>query len=146
MRLGAVDDDLYVGADYRRLNQVFLNLLHNAVKFSPPGGFVAVQVEPGADRIGVSITNQCRNEELGFDDEDIFARFRTGRGDSRAAGGGFGLGLAIARGLVRAHGGDIVVRGFAGTICFRVELPRLPAGEPLGHGCAGGKSGKAGGC
>ena len=94
-------------ADPDRIEQVLLNLLDNAIKYSPPGGSVTVGVagDPGED-----VQVWVRDEGIGIPEEDL-ARvgerfYRADRARSRAEGGS-GLGLAIARALVEGHGGRL---------------------------------------
>ncbi|HEX8291180.1 MAG TPA: ATP-binding protein, partial [Pyrinomonadaceae bacterium] len=112
-----------VRADARRLEQMLLNLVENAIKFSRRGGAVRVRHEQGArDLISVEDTGEgIPAEHL----PRIFERFyRVDRARSRELGG-TGLGLAIVKHLARAHGGEIVVRSTPneGTT-FTIELPR----------------------
>jgi signal transduction histidine kinase len=96
-----------VAADSDRIEQVLLDLLDNALKYSPPGGTVTVGVERGQqDEVRVRV----QDEGIGISAEDL-ARigerfYRADRARSRAEGGS-GLGLAIAQALVRAHGGRL---------------------------------------
>ena len=103
-----------VSADRDRMEQVLVNLLDNAIKFSRPGGTVTVCV---AEAPGPSIRVQVQDEGVGIPEEalpHIGERFyRADRARSRAAGGS-GLGLAIARGLVEAHGGSLAVESEEG--------------------------------
>jgi len=91
-------------ADPVRLEQVLVNLLHNAIKFTPPGGQVCVfgRQDNDAIRIGVQDTGVGISVEIL---PRIFERFY--KADPSRAGGGTGLGLSIARHLVEAHGGRI---------------------------------------
>jgi two-component system phosphate regulon sensor histidine kinase PhoR len=118
VELGAV-----VRADARRLEQMLINLVENAIKFSRRGGEVRVRHERGArDLISVE------DEGEGIPAEHlprIFERFyRVDRARSRELGG-TGLGLAIVKHLARAHGGEVSVRSTPneGTT-FTIELPR----------------------
>jgi two-component system phosphate regulon sensor histidine kinase PhoR len=93
-----------VRADIRRLEQVLVNLIHNSVKFTSPGGTVTLfaAVELGFVRFAV------RDTGVGIPADDllrIFERFY--RVDRSRSGGGTGLGLSIARHIVEAHGGKI---------------------------------------
>ncbi len=91
-------------ADGSRVQQVLVNLLHNAIKFTPTGG----QVTVSATRQDGAVLFAVRDTGIGIDTEDlprIFERFY--KVDRSRATSGTGLGLAIARHLVEAHGGRI---------------------------------------
>jgi signal transduction histidine kinase len=110
---------LVVG-DIDHLEQVFSNLLDNAVKHTPPGGQVSIVVRgPCNDFVEVVVADTgpgISPEEL----PRVFERFHRADPDRS----GTGLGLAIARGIVRAHGGDIEVRSAPGAGAeFIVRLP-----------------------
>ncbi|HEX8188072.1 MAG TPA: ATP-binding protein [Pyrinomonadaceae bacterium] len=134
--LNEVAPDATVRADARRLEQMLLNLVENAIKFSRRGGEVRVRHERGGrDFVSVEDTGEgIAAEHL----PRIFERFyRVDRARSRELGG-TGLGLAIVKHLARAHGGEVGVRSTpnVGTT-FTVELPRdAPAdgGGPDGGG------------
>jgi signal transduction histidine kinase len=96
-----------VRADERALNQVLLNLLSNALKFTLPGGTVTAFARPTADGrvvFGVSDTGVGIALE---DQAKVFEKFGQGRHAHVPKEGGTGLGLSIARGLIHAHGGEI---------------------------------------
>jgi len=107
-----------VAADGGRLRQVFINLLDNALKYTPEGGTVAVRVE----QQGQEATVVVEDTGIGIPPEHlpcIFDRFyRVDRARSRAEGG-TGLGLSIARSIVVAHGGTIELASTSGrgTTC-----------------------------
>lgn len=109
----ACDDDLpNVRADQSRLEQVLVNLIHNAVKFTHPGGEVTLLAESvtGAVRFGV------RDTGIGIPLDDVprvFERFY--RVDRSRTGSGTGLGLSIARHIVEAHMGKIWVESVEGS-------------------------------
>lgn len=108
-----------ISLDYRRMNQVFINLLHNAVKFSPVGGIVTLEMKVGADEVAISVLNQ--GEQIPASElKSIFFRYKTRQETGMR---GVGLGLAIARGLVQAHGGRLEVSSVAAEIRFTVILP-----------------------
>lgn len=123
----------HVSADAARLGQVLINLLSNATKYTPRGGTVAVHVvvEDGSVVTTVSDTGQGM-EPAALD--RIFNLFsQEGEGVSR---GGLGIGLALARAVVEAHGGAIQAdsQGPGKGSTFTVILPQVAAcGEPAGH-------------
>jgi two-component system OmpR family sensor kinase/two-component system sensor histidine kinase BaeS len=120
----APDGGLTVTGDVGRLDQVLGNLLSNAIRHTPSGGEIALRAAPIQDgvRIAVSDTGEgIPAEDLPY----IFDRFwRGNRARTRGSGAGSGLGLAIARQLVRAHGGRIEVESAVGEgTTFTIELP-----------------------
>lgn len=120
----------YVRGEAVRLAQVFANLLHNAVKFSPADSTVRVLVR----REGGGILASVADEGVGIAAADlprIFERFyKADR--SRTKSGGTGLGLAIARHIVNGHGGALTVESREGHgATFTMALP-LPEGAPAG--------------
>ncbi|MDQ3568974.1 MAG: HAMP domain-containing histidine kinase [Actinomycetota bacterium] len=130
--IGEVSDGVDpVLASPPRLQRVLDNLLGNALRHTPPGGEIHLRVEPGdgVARVEVSDTGEgIAREDLPY----VFDRsFRGER--SRASGGddsGAGLGLAIARGLIEAHGGEIGVESHSGHGSrFRFTLLRAPTGS-----------------
>jgi signal transduction histidine kinase len=109
-----------VRGDPARVLQVFSNLVANAVKFTPEGGAITLSAARADDRVQCAIADTGSGippEEL----PRIFAKFwQAQRGDRR----GVGLGLAIARGIVEAHGGSIAVRSEVGRgSVFSFSLP-----------------------
>jgi PAS domain S-box-containing protein len=97
-----------VSADEARLQQVFLNLLHNAIKFTPDGGCIEVRAgNPEPSVVAVEIIDSG----VGFDTATrarIFAPFEQADSARGAGYAGLGLGLAIANGLVARHGGELL--------------------------------------
>jgi signal transduction histidine kinase len=117
-------EPLSANADREKLRQVFQILLDNALKYSRDGGVVTVGVERKDDTVEVSVADQG----IGIpqaEQEQIFRKFYRGAdADQRGGGGGTGLGLFIARGLVTAMGGRIWVDSREGEgSTFAVELP-----------------------
>jgi len=110
--------------DSEKLRQVLLNLVDNAVRFSPGGGTVTI----GALRRGETIILSVADQGVGIPDneqERIFSKFYR-VGDAQT--GGTGVGLFIAQGLVSALGGRITVRSSEGQgSSFVVELPARDA-------------------
>ena len=125
-----VVEDARVLGDRTRLRQLFLNLVTNAIKYTPRGGRLEVSL---SRREGVA-TVTVRDSGVGIAAADLpylFERFdRADRARSRMAErGGFGLGLAISQWIVQAHGGTITVHSRLGRgSTFTVALPL--AGEP----------------
>ncbi|GEM_PF-256531 len=116
-------NDIILPLDYRRMNQVFLNLLHNAVKFSPKGGEVTVRMDVDDGHARVAVTDRGRGIAPGKI-SSIFVRYRR-QDRGKQEGEGSGLGLAIAQGLVHAHGGKIEVDSVPNVrTTFTVVLPR----------------------
>ena len=128
----AIPTDLpLVRADPARLGQVVVNLVHNAVKFSPDGGVVAVRVEGAGSGVRIAVEDHGVGIPKAAQDR-IFERFyKVDRVRRRAdVGGGTGLGLAIARHVIQQHGGRLWLvseEGHGST--FFVELPvAVPVG------------------
>jgi PAS domain S-box-containing protein len=120
------DEPLAASADREKLGQILTNLLDNAVKFSPNGGTVTVEVHRRAGRVEVRVVDE--GQGIPEDErERIFSKFH--RTDSSPRGqSGAGLGLFIARGLVRAMGGRIWVDSAeGGGSSFAFELPLAEA-------------------
>jgi signal transduction histidine kinase len=112
-------------ADPRRFLQLLSNLVGNAVKFTPSGGVVriATQPAPGEIRFSVSDSGAGISEH---DLERIFERFWQGERESHQ---GAGLGLAICRGIVEAHGGGISVESRVGAgTTFHFTIPTIAEG------------------
>ena len=128
-----VADDYYVTADRRRLEQIVINLVDNAIKFNHPGGSVAVCAETAED--GQHQIIRVRDTGAGIPTEHlprVFERFyRVDRARSREAGG-TGLGLAIVKHLARAHGGEAYVTSEVGVGSeFSIKLPAALQSEPM---------------
>lgn len=113
-------------ADAQRIQQVIANLVHNAIKFTPAGGSVAVHA--GADGRWVRI--EVEDTGIGIPAADlprIFERFY--KADRSRAQGGTGLGLAIAKHIVQAHGGEIwaqSVEGDGSVFTFTLPVAETP--------------------
>lgn len=108
-------------ADERRLEQVLVNLLHNAVKFTPSGGQISVAAS--ADKENVTVT--VSDTGIGIPEEElprVFERFY--KADKSRSSRGTGLGLAIARHIIQAHGGRLWVESVQGAgSVFSFSLP-----------------------
>jgi len=128
LRVECSDELPNIRADRARLEQVLVNLIHNAVKFTRPGGEVTLLAEAvnSAIRFGVKDTG------IGIPLDDvsrIFERFY--RVDRSRSGSGTGLGLSIARHIVEAHGGKIWVDSIEGQgSIFFFTIPQSAADSP----------------
>lgn len=122
--------EIVAAADPDRLQQILLNLITNAVKFTPPGGEVAVWCD--GDETSARI--HVRDTGIGIPPDQqqrIFAPFVQLDPAVTAPSRGVGLGLAISRDLARAMGGDVSVKSAPGEgSCFTIELAARPALEP----------------
>ncbi len=121
--------------DPERLQQVVWNLANNAIKFTPKGGRVDVCLE----RVGTSIELAVLDSGQGISPEflpHVFERFRQAEGSPSRRHGGLGLGLALVRHLVEAHGGTVHAEsaGVGRGARFTVSLPVQAVYEPAPRG------------
>jgi signal transduction histidine kinase len=112
--------------DPNRLRQVILNLLNNALKFTPAGGSITLSVQRVASHVEVSVSDTgcgITSEFLPY----LFDRFRQQDGSDTRRHGGLGLGLTIVKSLVELHGGSIAAAsdGAGRGARFTVRLPLL---------------------
>ncbi len=136
-RVGLVENhaftQLEVVGDITRLRQVLINLMTNAIKFSPPDSSVEVKVERFADgRVAVAVIDTGIGIEAAKL-ERIFEPFAQVDGGLSRSFGGLGLGLAVARRMARLHGGDVVITSRPGVgTTARLVLPanRVLAATP----------------
>lgn len=114
-------------ADPERLEQVFINLLNNAARYTPEDGRITVQAatEDGTALVAVSDSGKGISPELL---PRIFDMFLQEDPSSRPSRGGLGMGLAIVRQLVVLHGGSVeaLSEGPGRGAEFRVRLPLIP--------------------
>lgn len=122
-------------ADRQRLVQVLLNLVRNAITYTPAGGIVSLMAQP-ADQAQLMLAVADTGSGIAPADLDrIFERFYRADASRARASGGFGLGLAIVRELVEAMGGTITVESTLGEgSCFTVRLPIAGAASSAGKG------------
>jgi signal transduction histidine kinase len=127
------DRPIRIRHDPPRVGQVVANLVGNAIKFTPRGGTVRVEVASTDDGARIDVTDTG----VGIEPTElphIFERFYRGSRSNEARGSGSGLGLAIVRSIVDMHGGTVEVASGAGAGSrFTVRLPRDPreiAGTP----------------
>ncbi|HEY9855876.1 MAG TPA: HAMP domain-containing sensor histidine kinase [Stenomitos sp.] len=122
-------DDIQLVGDRRRIQQVLVNLVQNASKFSPDGTTIEVHVAVGAD----GITTQVMDQGIGIPPEQlsrIFEAFYQVDSHSTRVHGGIGMGLAIVRSMIEAHRGRIEVRSQEQEgSTFQFWLPFLPFEE-----------------
>jgi two-component system OmpR family sensor kinase len=126
MRLGDIDQAVVKG-DRDRLKQVFLNLVGNAIQYTPQGGEVLLSLA----KVGEQVRIIVRDTGPGIPAEDlpfIFERFyRAEKSRTRGTSSGFGLGLSIAQWIIENHGGTVEVESKEGQgTTFAVWLPLLP--------------------
>ncbi|MFB5763912.1 HAMP domain-containing sensor histidine kinase [Paenibacillus medicaginis] len=116
-------DEVICTLDEDRMSQVWINLIHNSVKFTPEGGRIRVELRQHGETIEVQIADTG----IGVSEEEqkrIFERFHKADKSRDRSNQGSGLGLSITKKIVDLHGGDIHVRSTPGTgTTFTVTLP-----------------------
>ena len=126
----APEDLLLVKGDSKLIIQVIMNLVDNAVKYTPPGSHICIRTQAAGDRVELSVAD----DGPGIPDEQkpkIFDMFYTGSnrlGDSRRS---LGLGLGLCRSIAAAHGGTLTVAD--NTPHGAVFSFTLPRGEVTMH-------------
>ena len=119
-------EDLWVEVDPTRLEQVVVNLISNAAKYTEPGG----RIEVAAERRGDEVVLRVRDNGIGIAPEmlpRVFDLFAQAEPSLDRAQGGLGIGLTVVRRLVELHGGRVEVESEQGQGAeFRVFLPGLP--------------------
>jgi signal transduction histidine kinase len=128
LELQLSDGPLPVDGDSVRLTQVFSNLLNNAARYTPAGGHIVL----GAQAEGGAAVVSVRDNGIGIAPElldTVFDMFVQASGASKAAQGGLGIGLTLARSLVELQGGSIAAHsaGLGQGSVFTVRLPLLGA-------------------
>jgi PAS domain S-box-containing protein len=115
-----------VFGDAARLQQIVWNLLSNAIKFTPTGGRVDIWLEEVGNQAQITVSDTGKGINLDFLPH-IFESFRQEDASTTRKYGGLGLGLAIVRSLVEAHGGTIWAesKGEGQGATFKVQLPLL---------------------
>lgn len=119
------EDEVVVFGDRERLRQLFSNVLDNSLKYTDAGGVVMITVERHENRVSVVFADSAPGVPP-FALERLFDRlYRVGSSRNRSTGGA-GLGLAICRNIVEAHGGTITAQpSTAGGLMIRIELPEV---------------------
>jgi len=114
-----------VKGDAAKLPQVFSNLLSNAIKYTPENG--RVHVEVGRSKFGVRVA--VTDSGVGIAPEDlpnVFTKFYQAKNADKASTRGTGVGLALVKALVEAHGGRVFAESTVGEgTTFTVELPAV---------------------
>jgi two-component system sensor histidine kinase KdpD len=130
----AMDDDLpLVQIDAVLIERVLINLLENAVKYTPPGTTITLGASATPENIELWVADEGPGLPHGHE-EAIFSKFMRGKKESSIPG--VGLGLAICRAIAQAHGGTIVgATRSVGGACFTLRLPREapPLIDPFAH-------------
>ena len=121
-----------LAADTARVKQVVRNLVSNAIKFTPPGGCIDVQLDASADEVRLAV----QDTGIGLSADvaaHLFERFRQGDSSSTREHGGLGLGLGIVRHIVELHGGSVRAssHGEHAGSTFEVRLPRRLMEAPV---------------
>jgi len=113
-------DEYYISANEELMKHVWINLLDNALKFSPHTGEIKIAIEQSGGWIKVDITNY--GEEIAPDKIDkIWGKFY--QADESHSGNGNGIGLAMVKTIVELHKGKASVKSDSDCTCFSVELP-----------------------
>jgi len=113
-----------VRGDRLMLRRAVSNLLSNALRHTPDGGRIALHIETGPDSVRLMVSNE--GEPIPPDQlERVFERFHRASPRRDRHGEGAGLGLAITRSIVRAHGGEIAARSEGGVTTLSITLPKV---------------------
>ena len=130
-----VGERVWVHADASRIEQVLDNLLSNALKFSPQGGIVTLQMKADQQAGVLEVSVSDTGPGIAADDlQHIFERFYQGRTKAKSAAPGSGLGLTLAKRVVEAHGGRIWIESEAGKwTTVRFILRSAKQGRELGE-------------
>jgi signal transduction histidine kinase/ActR/RegA family two-component response regulator len=138
LTIGLQAPQAFVDAEASRLQQVFWNLIKNAVKFTPPGGRIAIETR--CDQAS-NLTVEIRDTGIGIESWQlarIFDPFFQGQQSLKQRIGGLGLGLAICKAITEAHGGTLTAtsagRGKGTT--FRLELATVAEAHTQVRGLA----------
>ena len=118
-----------VQGDRLMLRRALSNLISNALRHTPKEGQITIRIDADAAGVRLDVCNvgdPIAAEQI----ERIFERFHRGSAQRESRGEGAGLGLAITRSIVQAHGGHITARSAEGVTCFTITLPRNEASSP----------------
>ena len=123
-----VPEDLHIRADSDKMARVFNNILKNAIAYSEPASPIRVSAHAEPGRVLIRFTNRGAIPQDRLD--DIFEKFYRLDAARSSATGGAGLGLAIARDIVRLHGGEVTARSDGENTVFTVVLPQPQSNQP----------------
>ena len=116
--------EVWLSADRGKLSQVLVNLLSNALKFTPEGGSITVSLDETEQAAAFTVSDTgdgIAPEDLPY----IFERFYRADPSRSRATGGSGIGLSIVEAIVKAHGGTVSVSSVPGEgSAFTVTLPK----------------------
>lgn len=118
----SVTGNAIVSGDRLMLRRALANLLSNAIRHAPTGSVVSVAIHSGDDHARVAIENRWTGplpEPL----DRLFERFYRGEPSRQEGSDGAGLGLAIVRSIIRAHGGTVAASATAGNLRFTITMP-----------------------
>lgn len=119
-----IDAGIVVYADPVALDTMWMNLLENAVKYSPPGSEIVVSAEKRDEHVLFSVTNE--GYIAPSDEKQVFTKFfRVGNEETRTTRG-TGVGLFLVRELAAIHGGKVSLKVADGKVIFTLQLPARP--------------------
>jgi signal transduction histidine kinase len=124
------DDRLAITADERRMKQVLLNLISNAINYSPNGGRVTISAQRAGDFVLLGV----RDTGMGIPPEDlarVFTPFEKIQSRKTHRRSGAGLGLALVKSIVQLHGGDVAIESREGAGTFVICKLPLPKADAL---------------
>ena len=113
-------DEINIEGNEELLKQIWINLTDNAIKFSPKGGTVTIEIEADSEYVTVRVKN-TGSEISESDRRKIWNKFY--QADKSHTTEGNGIGLAIVKRIVDLHGGEVDVESGNGEVCFSVVLP-----------------------
>ena len=128
-----VPEDLHIRADSEKMARVFNNILKNAIAYSDEGSPIRVSAREEPGRVVIRFSNRGAIPQQRLD--DIFEKFYRLDAARSSATGGAGLGLAIARDIVRLHGGEVTAQSDGVSTVFTVVLTQPgPQKGAVSHG------------
>ncbi len=119
------DEKVSVSADKAKIGRILRNLVDNAVRYSPPGSQLEIRITPTTHQVQVSFSNPAP-DVVAEDVPYLFERFYRGEKSRSRKHGGAGIGLAIVKELIKAHGGTVGAKLVQDRIEIRFGLPIHP--------------------